>query len=313
MSTTVTLREIYDHLFAAYGPQHWWPGQSPFEVMIGAILVQNTSWKNVEKAIDQLRRDDLLEPHALRGRAAGGIGGVDPPGRLLPHQGPAPAQLAGVRGRAVRWRSGRDVRHRRVDASRGAAGGQRRRTGDGRLDPAVRRGPADVRDRHLHAPRHGPARLDRARDRLPRPSGAFREPPGGGRGDVQRVSRLAGPRRPSIIAARRPSATAARWPSCCPTADRSCPEPNDMSLFDASEEANRREAQPLAARMRPATLDEFVGQRALSRRGEAAAPAAGGRPARLGDLLRPARHRQDDAGPAAGRRPAAATSASSAR
>ncbi|MCX7428215.1 MAG: endonuclease III domain-containing protein [Planctomycetia bacterium] len=65
MSTTVTLREIYDHLFAAYGPQHWWPGQSPFEVMIGAVLVQNTSWKNVEKAIERLRRDDLFEPHAL--------------------------------------------------------------------------------------------------------------------------------------------------------------------------------------------------------------------------------------------------------
>lgn len=65
MSMTVALREIYDHLFAAYGPQHWWPGQSPFEVMIGAILVQNTSWKNVEKAIDRLRRDDLLAPHAL--------------------------------------------------------------------------------------------------------------------------------------------------------------------------------------------------------------------------------------------------------
>ena len=57
MSTTVTLREIYDRLFAAYGPQHWWPGESPFEVMIGAVLVQNTSWKNVEKAIDRLRRE----------------------------------------------------------------------------------------------------------------------------------------------------------------------------------------------------------------------------------------------------------------
>lgn len=62
---TVTLREIHDRLFAAYGPQHWWPGQSPFEVMIGAVLVQNTSWKNVEKAIDRLRERDLIEPHAL--------------------------------------------------------------------------------------------------------------------------------------------------------------------------------------------------------------------------------------------------------
>lgn len=62
---TPTLVEVYHHLFAALGPQHWWPAQSPFEVIVGAVLVQNTSWQNVEKAIDQLRRADLLEPHAL--------------------------------------------------------------------------------------------------------------------------------------------------------------------------------------------------------------------------------------------------------
>lgn len=62
---TVNLREIHDRLFAEYGPQHWWPGDSPFEVLIGAVLVQNTSWKNVEKAIDRLRQNDLLEPRAL--------------------------------------------------------------------------------------------------------------------------------------------------------------------------------------------------------------------------------------------------------
>lgn len=62
---TVNLREIHDRLFAEYGPQHWWPGDSPFEVLIGAVLVQNTSWKNVEKAIDRLRQNDLLDPRAL--------------------------------------------------------------------------------------------------------------------------------------------------------------------------------------------------------------------------------------------------------
>jgi len=60
-----TLKEVFDRLYAAYGPRHWWPGESPFEVLIGAVLTQNTSWQNVEKAIDRLRRDDLLEPHAL--------------------------------------------------------------------------------------------------------------------------------------------------------------------------------------------------------------------------------------------------------
>jgi len=62
---TGTLKEVYDRLFAAYGPQHWWPGDTPLEVMIGAVLVQNTSWQNVEKAIDNLKQHDLLEPHAL--------------------------------------------------------------------------------------------------------------------------------------------------------------------------------------------------------------------------------------------------------
>ncbi|MBN1589422.1 MAG: endonuclease III domain-containing protein [Pirellulales bacterium] len=59
------LQEVYQRLIDAYGPQHWWPGESPFEVMIGAILVQNTSWKNVEKAIANLREHDLIEPRAL--------------------------------------------------------------------------------------------------------------------------------------------------------------------------------------------------------------------------------------------------------
>ena len=46
---------IYRILYRTYGPRHWWPGETPFEVMVGAILTQNTSWKNVEKAIDRLK------------------------------------------------------------------------------------------------------------------------------------------------------------------------------------------------------------------------------------------------------------------
>lgn len=60
-----TLEEVYQRLFDALGPQHWWPGQTPFEVIVGAVLVQNTNWKNVEKAIGNLREADLLQPHAL--------------------------------------------------------------------------------------------------------------------------------------------------------------------------------------------------------------------------------------------------------
>ena len=62
---TSTLQEVYDRLLAAYGPQQWWPGDSPFEVLVGAVLVQNTSWKNVEGAIRNLAAADLLAPGAL--------------------------------------------------------------------------------------------------------------------------------------------------------------------------------------------------------------------------------------------------------
>ena len=62
---TAMLTEVYDRLLDALGPQHWWPAQSPFEVIVGAVLVQNTNWQNVERAIDNLRQADLLEPHAL--------------------------------------------------------------------------------------------------------------------------------------------------------------------------------------------------------------------------------------------------------
>ena len=59
------LDEYYNSLFTAFGPQHWWPGNSPFEVIVGAILTQNTSWTNVERAIANLRREGLLSPAAI--------------------------------------------------------------------------------------------------------------------------------------------------------------------------------------------------------------------------------------------------------
>lgn len=59
------LSKVYRRLLGHFGPQGWWPAQSPFEVLVGAILTQNTSWKNVERAIANLREADLLDPHAL--------------------------------------------------------------------------------------------------------------------------------------------------------------------------------------------------------------------------------------------------------
>jgi endonuclease-3 related protein len=63
--TRETLTEIYQLLYDAFGPQHWWPGETPFEIMIGAILTQNTSWANVEKAITNLKSTEQLGPRQL--------------------------------------------------------------------------------------------------------------------------------------------------------------------------------------------------------------------------------------------------------
>jgi endonuclease-3 related protein len=65
-SVKKSLLEIYDRLFRAYGPQHWWPAKTDTEVVVGAILTQNTAWGNVERAIDNLRRAKALNWRALR-------------------------------------------------------------------------------------------------------------------------------------------------------------------------------------------------------------------------------------------------------
>lgn len=65
MSTTEQLTEIYEMLYDRFGPQYWWPGQTQFEIIIGAILTQNTSWANVEKAIANLKSANALSAQAL--------------------------------------------------------------------------------------------------------------------------------------------------------------------------------------------------------------------------------------------------------
>ena len=65
-STEKTLLQIYRRLFKYYGPQHWWPGDSPFEVMVDAILTQSTAWQNVEKAVMNLKTAGAVSPAALR-------------------------------------------------------------------------------------------------------------------------------------------------------------------------------------------------------------------------------------------------------
>lgn len=59
------LLAVYRRLHAVHGPQHWWPGDSVFEIMVGAVLTQNTAWSNVEKAIANLKAAGALSPEAI--------------------------------------------------------------------------------------------------------------------------------------------------------------------------------------------------------------------------------------------------------
>jgi endonuclease-3 related protein len=60
------LTEIYRLLLASYDPQHWWPADTPFEVIVGAILTQSAAWGNVEKAISNLKQARVMTPASLR-------------------------------------------------------------------------------------------------------------------------------------------------------------------------------------------------------------------------------------------------------
>jgi len=60
------LAEIYAQLLETFGPQQWWPAQTQFEIIVGAILTQNTNWENVKKALTNLKRKKYLSPQAFR-------------------------------------------------------------------------------------------------------------------------------------------------------------------------------------------------------------------------------------------------------
>ncbi len=65
MNKTQVLTDIYNSLFKSFGKQHWWPGDTDFEVVIGAILTQNTNWANVERAIKNLKAAKVFTPSKL--------------------------------------------------------------------------------------------------------------------------------------------------------------------------------------------------------------------------------------------------------
>lgn len=66
LKPSAQLRAYYRTLYRAWGPQHWWPARTPFEVVAGAYLTQNTAWSNVEKALQNLRRARVLSLAGLR-------------------------------------------------------------------------------------------------------------------------------------------------------------------------------------------------------------------------------------------------------
>ena len=65
MKRQLSLLQVYQRLYAAHGAQRWWPADSIFEVMVGAVLTQNTAWTNVEKAIKNLKTARALMPEAI--------------------------------------------------------------------------------------------------------------------------------------------------------------------------------------------------------------------------------------------------------
>ncbi|GAB6041953.1 endonuclease [Endothiovibrio diazotrophicus] len=64
-ATSKRLRQVFDTLLAQHGPQHWWPGETPFEIMVGAVLTQNTAWSNVERAIANLVAHGKLDAASI--------------------------------------------------------------------------------------------------------------------------------------------------------------------------------------------------------------------------------------------------------
>lgn len=70
------LLQLYRRLLSSYGPQGWWPARTPFEVMIGAVLTQNTAWTNVERAIANLRRARCLSARRILDRRDSEIAGL---------------------------------------------------------------------------------------------------------------------------------------------------------------------------------------------------------------------------------------------
>jgi endonuclease-3 related protein len=87
---------IYTTLADAWGPQHWWPARTPFEVIVGAYLTQNTNWTNVERALEQLRSAHVLSVNAIRRIPVSEAGKTDSLIRILPSKSPPTQTFCGI-------------------------------------------------------------------------------------------------------------------------------------------------------------------------------------------------------------------------
>ncbi len=83
------LRHMHDRLVAAYGPQYWWPAETPFEVILGAYLTQNTSWKAVEKSLANLREAEAMSLDGLRAISLGDLQRAIQPSGFFTRKAPA--------------------------------------------------------------------------------------------------------------------------------------------------------------------------------------------------------------------------------
>jgi endonuclease-3 related protein len=83
------LRRMHDLLVEAYGPQYWWPAETPFEVILGAYLTQNTSWKSVERSVANLRTAGVLSIEGIRSIAVEELQTLIRPSGFHSRKGPA--------------------------------------------------------------------------------------------------------------------------------------------------------------------------------------------------------------------------------
>ena len=88
-SAAQRLRSMHDVLAKAYGPQHWWPAETPFEVILGAYLTQNTAWKAVERSLANLRNAGALTLDGLRGLSLADLRNLIRPSGFQTRKAPA--------------------------------------------------------------------------------------------------------------------------------------------------------------------------------------------------------------------------------